>query len=284
MERTNRFLVVLGLFLLFFSGQNKSSSELPKHTPRSEGTEKTPKQADIERAAFWRTRGYEFDPKQLSALDMDEKVKELNLVVYFKEVKGWEYNPKTGIVTIRMNGEQGQESDPSSHMGQYKKSQSNKTGLRLSREEGKKREKEKREKRAEFERLKSIVMPLLEYDLELLQAAVRVKVFEIYNRARVVAIDPNTHNGTLLGNIEDEYATFSIFNKLGTYGKPGSIVSIWNKNGRYGGSRSHQSPFNPDANYPPVIIKGEKIIGHLTIGNEFYKAIDPNWLKDYFAY
>jgi hypothetical protein len=41
---------------------------------------------NIERAAFWKTRGYDFNPNKLSAQQMDMKVEELNPQVYQKEV------------------------------------------------------------------------------------------------------------------------------------------------------------------------------------------------------
>jgi len=148
----------------------------------------------------------------------------------------------------------------------------------------KEREEIKKQKREEFERLRSRVQPLMHYDLELLQAAIRVKVFEIYDGAKVVSLDPITEEVIFLGSIEDEFSTNSIFNEYGPYGSQYSSNSIWNEYGQYGGKYSSRSPFNPYCTAPPTIIKDNQVIGFLTINKRIEKSIDPNWLKTYFKY
>ena len=102
--RNLRVTVLTAVFLL--SGlscqrdsqdQHRGDPLVLNHTSRTTVAVKIPKQNDIERAAFWKARGFKFDPKQMSAKEMNEKVKELDPVVYWK-AEGFVYDPKANIL------------------------------------------------------------------------------------------------------------------------------------------------------------------------------------------
>ena len=119
-------------------------------------------------------------------------------------------------------------------------------------------------------------------DLETLMAALKIKVIDMYNGAIVVTKDALNNETKILGKIEDEYSLDSIFNEYGLNGSEYSLDSIWNQYGLYGGKHALLSPFNEYSTSPPAIIKDNKIIGYLTTNKLTHKAVDPNWLKQYF--
>jgi len=50
------------------------------------------KQRDAERAAYWKARGYNFDPQYMTAYSMDRKVKDIERAKYWKQ-KGYNFDP-----------------------------------------------------------------------------------------------------------------------------------------------------------------------------------------------
>ena len=146
------------------------------------------------------------------------------------------------------------------------------------------RNQKKERDRSAFNAFRSKIDALSQYDIETLKLALRFKVFDEYNGAIVVVKDEITGEIKLLGKIEDEYSSESIFNEYGEFGGEYSSDSIWNQYGSYGGEYSALSPFNKYSSTPPVIIKNRKILGYLTINKYLNNSIDPNWLKQYFIY
>lgn len=128
------------------------------------------------------------------------------------------------------------------------------------------------------------VRPLLNYDIELLQAALQIKVLEKYQGAVLVSYDSLTEVRKYLGKIEDQFAAESIFNEYGPYGSEYSVDSIWNEYGSYGGQYSLGSPFNCYSANPPMIVKNKIIIGYLTVSKFIQGGVDPAWLKSFFVY
>ena len=98
----------------------------------------------------------------------------------------------------------------------------------------------------------------------------------IVNDAKLLA--QNDEN-TYLGEITNRYASDSILNEYGTYGSEYSSNSIWNKYSIFGSEYSSYSPFNEYTSTPPMMIKGGKIIGYLTVNNSINTSISPNLLK-----
>jgi len=143
------------------------------------------------------------------------------------------------------------------------------------------KEKKKKEREAKIKKLKSKLEPLMKFSIEELQLALTIKVTTYFNGAKIYA---DSDNRTYLGEIRDEFGSESIFNDFGTYGSEFSSKSIWNEFGTYGGEFSVSSPFNSFSSSPPKIVKGNKIIGRLTVNKAFEGAVDPNWLKSYFKY
>lgn len=92
--------------------------------------------------------------------------------------------------------------------------------------------------------------------------------------ATVIADD-----GSYLGKVENRYSADSIFNEYGTYGSRYSAESIWNTYGTYGSEYSTQSPFNRYTSTPPVLVKGGRVIGYLTVNNNIRGAINPHYLR-----
>ena len=84
---------------------------------------------------------------------------------------------------------------------------------------------------------------------------------------------------TFLGSIESEHDSDSIFNDYGDYGGEYSDTSIWNKYGDFGGEYSEYSPFNSYSSGPPMLIKGNKIIGYLTVNNYINDGVSPYIVK-----
>ena len=83
-------------------------------------------------------------------------------------------------------------------------------------------------------------------------------------------------DGKFLGKITwNDFASDSIFNSVGRYGSDVSAESIWNEVSQYGSDVSSYSPFNSVASTPPRIIKGDKVVGYLTLNDGKAKAISP---------
>lgn len=135
-----------------------------------------------------------------------------------------------------------------------------------------------------LEKLMPKVKKLLDYDIELLQAALKIKVVEKYQGTAVVSYDSLNETTKYLGKIEDQFTVDSIFNEFGTYGSEFSSDSIWNEFGTYGSEFSSESPFNEFTSTPPMIVKNNKIIGYLTVNKFIQGGVDPSWLKSFFVY
>jgi hypothetical protein len=131
---------------------------------------------------------------------------------------------------------------------------------------------------------KELAKPLLQYDIESLEAALRLKVVEKYEGAVVVTVDPFTAEYKYLGTITSEFSVESIFNPFSQYGSEFNQDSIWNKFGQYGGEFSQKSPFNEFSSSPPSIVLNRKVIGYLTVNQFVNGAVDPLWLKNFFVY
>jgi hypothetical protein len=145
-----------------------------------------------------------------------------------------------------------------------------------------KREELRRKYEEEIARAREKVKPLLEYDIEVLKLALRIKTIDKFSDAKIAAKDTVSEKLKYLGTIESSFGAESIFNEFGTYGSRFSADSIWNTFGEYGGQFSAHSPFNKFSTDPPMIIKNRKIIGYLTINKTMADAVDPNWLSAYF--
>ncbi|MCX5831345.1 MAG: hypothetical protein NT140_05590 [Deltaproteobacteria bacterium] len=50
------------------------------------------KRGDIERARYWKDKGYDFDPNRMSSYSMDNKVKDIERARYWKD-KGYDFDP-----------------------------------------------------------------------------------------------------------------------------------------------------------------------------------------------
>jgi hypothetical protein len=87
------------------------------------------------------------------------------------------------------------------------------------------------------------------------------------------------YDKTYLGRIDSNFGLESIFNKYGTYGSKYSNKSIWNNFSEFGNQYSQYSPFNEISIMPPMIIKGDKLIGYLTINKFIKNGISPYILK-----
>jgi hypothetical protein len=84
---------------------------------------------------------------------------------------------------------------------------------------------------------------------------------------------------TFLGIIEVQSKPNSIFNKNNPYGNELSETSIWNKNSIYGNETSPYSSLNPFAIAPPIIIKNEKPLGHISKNLHQTNAITGFYLR-----
>lgn len=102
------------------------------------------------------------------------------------------------------------------------------------------------------------------------------EVCDIVKDAVIIAQD---EQNTFLGKITSSHDSKSIFNEFGAYGNPFSSSSIWNEFSVFGNDFNAQSPFNKFSSFPPMIVKGKKIIGYLTANKSLKGSISPNLLK-----
>lgn len=127
--------------------------------------------------------------------------------------------------------------------------------------------------------LKARLAPALNLSLEELQVALSIKVHERFDGVSIIADDDEN---TFLGKISNEVASDSIFNDVGRYGSEVSSTSIWNKVGRFGSEVARLSPFNQVSSSPPLIVKGGKVVGRLTVNKVIRGAVNPNWLRTFY--
>lgn len=146
------------------------------------------------------------------------------------------------------------------------------------------RKKQNQEYIALLNKQKELAKPVLDYEIAVLEAALRLKVIQKYDGAAIVSVDSFTDEYKYLGTISSEFSNDSIFNQFGTYGSEFSQDSIWNEFGQYGGEFSNKSPFNEFTSSPPLIVLNNKVIGHLTVNKLLNGAVDPNWLKNFFMH
>lgn len=97
---------------------------------------------------------------------------------------------------------------------------------------------------------------------------------QIVSGASVIAED-----GTFLGKLTNQYSSDSVLNEYGSHGSQYSSESIWNQYGSYGSEYSSQSPFNRYTFSPPILVKGGKVIGHLTVNKSVKAAVNPHIVK-----
>lgn len=83
---------------------------------------------------------------------------------------------------------------------------------------------------------------------------------------------------TFLGIVHQHSRPNSIFNKDSPFGSEQSPTSIWNKNGLFGNEFSEYSAFNPSATLPPIMIKGDEFIGHISRNLHNLNTITPKHL------
>lgn len=131
--------------------------------------------------------------------------------------------------------------------------------------------------------IKKKVEDLLDYDIELLQMALEIKMVQKYKGSIVVSYNSITKESTFIGRIENQFSSDSIFNEVGRYGSEVSSTSIWNEVGRYGSEVSSCSSFNEIASNPPIIIKNDQIIGRLTVNKIISDGINPYLLRLFFV-
>lgn len=93
--------------------------------------------------------------------------------------------------------------------------------------------------------------------------------------SQVVAAD-----GQNLGVLADSHHPDSIFNPQGYYGSSTGVCSIWNERGLYGGSYGIYSPFNPECEQAPRIIKDGNDIGALSVNSNIQGSVNPMKLRD----
>lgn len=88
------------------------------------------------------------------------------------------------------------------------------------------------------------------------------------------------NDGQFLGRItQNEVATDSILNQVGTYGSEVSSTSIFNQVGRYGSEVSSLSPFNEVTSTPPQIVnRSGRFVAFLTKNKIKTPAVDPHLL------
>lgn len=67
-----------------------------------------------------------------------------------------------------------------------------------------------------------------------------------------------------LGFFGSDFALDSVFNDVGRYGSNTSSTSVFNDVSMYGSAVSSFSAFNDIASQPPAILKGGKVVAHLT--------------------
>lgn len=88
--------------------------------------------------------------------------------------------------------------------------------------------------------------------------------------ARVISAD-----GEFLGVLGPSTDKYSIFNSFGDYGNKHGANSIWNANSKNGDSHRSSSAFNAYAQSPPKLMKGELLVGHLTVNKSIAGAVNP---------
>lgn len=84
---------------------------------------------------------------------------------------------------------------------------------------------------------------------------------------------------TFLGSINYRFDPNSIFNPVGQYGNRYGKDSIWNPYSMYGNHFNPRSPFNANAQAPPAIMRGDKIVGYLSANPAIPQSISPQRLK-----
>ncbi|EKY4883340.1 TPA: hypothetical protein ACGUUJ_004428 [Vibrio vulnificus] len=85
-------------------------------------------------------------------------------------------------------------------------------------------------------------------------------------------------DGTFLGNLNGQFDSKSIFNEFG-YGSEFRSESVWNEFGSYGSEFSSESVMNEFTSTPPMLIRGGKVVGYLTVNSNLDNAINPKILK-----
>jgi hypothetical protein len=110
----------------------------------------------------------------------------------------------------------------------------------------------------------------------LLPRAHAEQVCDVVKGAVLIAQDDKN---TSLGKITNAYDSDSIFNEYGTHGSQYNLSSIWNQYGTFGSEYSGYSPHNPYTSTPPMMIKGQKIVGYLSANKSLRSSVSPNLLK-----
>ena len=111
----------------------------------------------------------------------------------------------------------------------------------------------------------------------LLSSAHAKEICTVLKDATVLAQDDENTN---LGKIASPYDSNSIFNEYGTFGSQYSTTSIWNSYGTFGSEYSTHSATNKYTSTPPMIVKGGKVLGYLTVNKSVQPSISPNLLKE----
>ncbi len=88
----------LGLEIREGSQGGQPGGQVRANTPAADPKE-CPSPGAVQRAAYWRARGLEFDPNTLTATQMDERVRKSDPALYWTS-QGYEYDPKTGCLVI----------------------------------------------------------------------------------------------------------------------------------------------------------------------------------------
>jgi len=107
-----------------------------------------------------------------------------------------------------------------------------------------------------------------------------IKASDVCNIVSGATVMAQDDENTILGKVANAYDSKSIFNEYGDHGSPYAAKSIWNEYGRFGGQYSTHSPFNQYTSTPPILIKGGKAIGYLTVNKALKPGISPNLLKE----
>lgn len=102
------------------------------------------------------------------------------------------------------------------------------------------------------------------------------EICQLLNGAIIVAQD---QQNTVLGKVTNSFDSDSIFNEFGTYGNGFSSKSIWNQFSTFGNEFNSESPFNEFSTHPPMLIKGDRVIGYLSANSSNVPAISPALLK-----
>jgi hypothetical protein len=118
---------------------------------------------------------------------------------------------------------------------------------------------------------------LLAASLCMLLPAKAENVCSVLSGAVVIAQDGEN---TYLGKISNSFDSKSIFNEYGTHGSPYSATSIWNQYGQFGSEYSATSPLNKYSSTPPMLVKGGKVLGYLSVNKNVQSSISPNLLKE----